>query len=86
MSVSIIGNNCCACKTCEQVCTVRAISFKTDQDGYEQVCVDGNVCIACGLCKKACPVLSVRKPDHPKKPNLCGAAFAIDDDDKETNT
>ena len=83
MSVSIIGKNCCACKTCEQVCAVRAISFKTDLDGYEQVSVDGNVCIACGLCEKVCPILTVRKPYHPDEPDFCGAAYAIDDDAKE---
>ena len=83
MSVSIIGNNCCACKTCEQSCPVRAIAFKKDEDGYEQVCVDSNICIACGLCEKVCPILTVRKPDKREKPDLCGAAFAIDDDAKE---
>ena len=82
-SVSIIGNNCCACKTCEQSCPVRAIAFKKDEDGYEQVCVDSNICIACGLCEKVCPILTVRKPDKREKPDLCGAAFAIDDDAKE---
>ena len=83
MSVSIIGNNCCACRTCEQICSVRAISFKKDRDGYEQVCVDNSICVECGQCEKACPVLSVRKPSVQSNPVLCGAAFAIDDDDKE---
>lgn len=79
MSVSIIGNNCCACRTCEQICSIHAISFKRDVDGYEQVCVDNSVCVQCGLCEKVCPVLNVRKPSNQGFPNLCGAALAKDD-------
>lgn len=83
MSVSVIGNNCCACRTCVQICAVKAITLKRDQDGYEQVCVDDTVCVECGLCEKVCPILNVRKPDNNEKQNLCGAAFATDDYNKE---
>lgn len=79
MSVSLIGNNCCACRTCEQICSVHAISFKRDVDGYEQVCIDNSVCVQCGLCEKVCPVLNVRKPSNQSIPNFCGAALAKDD-------
>lgn len=79
MSVSTIGNKCCACRTCEQICSVSAISFKRDEDGYEQVCVDTSVCVECGLCEKVCPVLEVRKPLEKSNPILCGAALAKDD-------
>lgn len=83
MSVITIGNKCCACKTCEQICSVNAISFKRDTDGYEQVCVDESLCIECGICEKVCPILNVRKPEKKDMPLLCGAALSKDDSLKE---
>lgn len=79
MSVSVIGNNCCACRTCEQICGVNAISLKRDKDGYEQVCVDETVCVECGLCEKVCPILNIRKPADLNTPKLCGAALSKDE-------
>jgi len=86
MSVSIIGNKCCACRTCEQICSVRAISFKRDEDGYEQVCVDSSACVECGLCEKVCPILEVRKPLVKSNPILCGAALAKDNVIKQSGS
>lgn len=83
MSVSVIGNNCCACRTCEQICSVQAITLKRDDDGYEQVCVDNTKCVECGLCEKVCPILNVRKPEKQKPDRFCGAAFAKSDAKKK---
>lgn len=83
MSVSIIDKNCCACKTCEQICSVRAISIIMDKDGYEQVFVNSDKCVECGLCEKVCPILNVRKPESKDGPLLCGAALAKNDTIKE---
>lgn len=86
MSVSIIGNNCCACRTCVQVCAHKAITIQKDEDGYEQVCVDEKSCVECRLCEKVCPILTLRKPAARQKPKLCGAALAQDDKLKEKSS
>lgn len=86
MSVSIIGNNCCACRTCEQICGVKAITLKRDKDGYEQVCVDETACVECGLCEKVCPILNIRKPENKMPDLFCGAAYAKNDAQKEVGS
>lgn len=86
MSVSIIGNKCCACRSCEQICRLNAISLKRNRDGYEQVCVDENACVECGLCEKVCPILNIRKPQNQLHNPFCGAAYAKDDAQKEVGS
>ena len=86
MSVSIIGNNCCACRTCEQICGVKAITLERDKDGYEQVCVDETACVECGLCEKVCPILHIRKPEKKMPELFCGAAYAKNDAQKKVGS
>lgn len=81
MSVSIIGNKCCACKTCMVACPVAAVKIVIDSDGYEQIAVDDKVCIQCGLCEKVCPILSVPRLSE-KEPLSCGAVCAKNEQTK----
>ena len=50
-------SKCCGCNACGDVCTHKAITFKTDIEGFWYPEVDKNKCTDCGLCEKICPNL-----------------------------
>ncbi len=75
-----IGNRCCACRACEQVCMFDAIKFDKDQYGYEYPVVDFEKCVECGKCGSVCPILNHSK--GVDKPLVSCAATAVDDTDK----
>lgn len=45
---------CCGCRTCEQVCPKGAIQMKADACGFLYPEIDKEACIDCGLCLKKC--------------------------------
>ena len=52
---------CIACKLCEAVCPVLAITIEAEQrdDGFRRTTrydIDMTKCIYCGLCEESCPV------------------------------
>lgn len=49
---------CCGCKACAAICPVHAISFKSDEEGFDYPQLDADLCIQCGLCEKVCPIES----------------------------
>lgn len=49
--------NCCGCKACGDICSKKAITFPTDQEGIWYPKVDVDKCVDCGLCEKVCPIL-----------------------------
>ncbi|MDO5340830.1 MAG: Coenzyme F420 hydrogenase/dehydrogenase, beta subunit C-terminal domain [Bacteroidia bacterium] len=51
--------NCCGCNACGDVCAHKAITFKTDIEGFWYPEVDTTKCTDCGLCEKVCPVINV---------------------------
>lgn len=58
--------DCCGCNACGDICGKRAITFKTDNEGFWYPEVDTEKCIDCGLCEKVCPVIqaeSLKKND-----------------------
>ena len=71
--------DCCGCNACEDVCPKKAISFKTDVEGFWYPEVDTDLCIKCDLCNKICPVINNTKVKHNdyKKP-LCYASINKD--------
>lgn len=79
MSVLKVGNNCCACKCCQNVCKFGAISFEKDHYGFEQVCIDSKNCVNCGMCEKVCPQIITAEFFAPIK---CGWAYAVDEQEK----
>lgn len=67
--------NCCGCNACGDICGKKAISFKTDNEGFWYPEVDKGKCVDCGLCEKVCPVINaeVLKKNDNIEP-LCVAA------------
>jgi len=53
--------DCCGCNACGDVCPVKAITFKTDIEGFWYPVVNKEKCIDCGLCEEVCPMLNKRK-------------------------
>jgi len=47
--------DCCGCNVCYDVCPKKAISLKTDIEGFWYPVVDQDKCVNCGLCDKVCP-------------------------------
>lgn len=50
--------NCCGCRSCEQVCPEKCISFEENEEGFLLPIVHENRCIDCGKCLKSCPQYS----------------------------
>lgn len=42
------------CEACSNACPVSAISFHTDENGFEYPAINKDRCIECGLCQKVC--------------------------------
>jgi len=60
---------CCGCCACVDSCAHKAISLKTDIEGFWYPVVDNEKCVECGLCEKVCPELHItdlKKNDYPK--------------------
>lgn len=50
---------CCGCNACGDACPKKAISFKTDVEGFWYPEVDTSLCINCGLCERVCPEINI---------------------------
>ena len=58
-----IQNNkdCCGCNACGDVCARKAITFRTDEEGFWYPEVNKDLCTDCGLCERVCPMLNIDK-------------------------
>lgn len=67
--------DCCGCNACGDVCAHKAITFKTDNEGFWYPEVDKTKCTDCGLCEKVCPIINIDtlKKNDFKEP-ICYAA------------
>ena len=67
--------DCCGCNACGDICSKKAITFKTDNEGFWYPVVDKDKCIDCGLCEIVCPIIQSKelKINDFEKP-LCFAA------------
>lgn len=52
-------SQCCGCNACGDVCAKKAISFKTDNEGFWYPEVNESLCSDCGLCEKVCPIINI---------------------------
>lgn len=60
-TIETIGLDCVGCRSCEQTCSLHAITMTEDNEGFLYPKVDRNICVLCGQCLKNCPV---REPLH----------------------
>lgn len=51
--------DCCGCNACGDICAHKAITFKTDIEGFWYPKVDMDKCTDCGLCEKVCPIINI---------------------------
>lgn len=72
-------NNCCGCRSCENVCPKNAVEMITDEKGFLYPQINTDKCVDCGLCVKACPIVEKeeQKPDFQQK------VYAVINNDKE---
>lgn len=61
------AEECTGCTACSQVCPMKCISMKIDEEGFIYPTVDEAVCVECGRCKCVCPVLHHDGGNAPKK-------------------
>lgn len=57
-NIMTVGNLCCGCNNCENVCPEKCIKMIEDKEGFLVPAVDENACIECGMCLRKCPVLN----------------------------
>ena len=55
-----LGDACCGCSACAQICPKSCIRMEADEEGFAYPKIDEAVCIRCGRCDRACPVLARR--------------------------
>lgn len=63
----IITEFCTGCRACEQLCTNRCISMRTDKEGFLISDVSEAGCIDCGLCTKICPQNKIANATKPHR-------------------
>ncbi len=51
--------DCCGCNACGDICPKKAITFKTDIEGFWYPEVDRDKCVNCHLCEKVCPIENI---------------------------
>lgn len=51
---------CTGCRACQTICPVNAITFITDEEGFETPRINSD-CIDCGKCYRKCPSNTVQK-------------------------
>lgn len=62
-NIEDIGNACCGCSACSNVCPTTCISMADDAAGFRYPTIDDEVCVHCGKCDRVCPVLNQRARD-----------------------
>lgn len=86
MKQIIEKSRCCGCNACGDVCPKKAISFKTDKEGFWYPEINQELCIDCGLCQKTCPVLAQADQIKRYKEPVVYAAYAKDEDIRTDST
>ena len=61
---------CTGCGCCEEICPVKCITMKKNQEGFYYPFIDNKKCIQCGLCYKSCPTNNEIICQNNTKPNL----------------
>ena len=67
--------DCCGCNACGDACNQKAITFKTDIEGFWYPEVDMDKCTDCHLCDKVCPIINRKELHNDFETPLCYAAI-----------
>lgn len=59
-----IGEECCGCELCENICPFHAIVMKENEEGFLYPQMNPEKCRNCGICLKRCPVNSRVKENY----------------------
>ena len=78
-------NECTACSACKNICPKNAISFITDEKGFNYYSVNEKLCINCGLCEKVCPLNNDNKLSV-NKTTQCYAAWNKNNEVREKSS
>lgn len=74
------NKDCCGCNACGDICPKKAITFKTDMEGFWYPEINRDLCVDCGLCEKVCPML--HHADNIKRYNAPRIFAAYTKDEK----
>lgn len=72
-------SKCCGCCACVDACTHKAITLKTDLEGFWYPEVNLETCIDCHLCEKVCPIIEPAKHIMRYDEPIVFAAYTKDD-------
>ena len=75
---------CTGCAACYNVCPVKAIEMKEDEEGFLYPNIDAQRCIGCNKCEFVCPLIHVI--DRPKDLLKCYAAYNTDEKDRNISS
>ena len=56
---------CCGCSACADICPVKAIEMKTDEEGFLYPVINNDKCINCKMCDNVCSFEKVQKRPKP---------------------
>lgn len=76
MNVSVIGDKCTGCHSCEQVCPSKSIVFKKNKEGFSYPVISDS-CIDCSACLNYC---HINNNAEMRLPIICYAAYINDCD------
>lgn len=76
-TIAKIGINCVGCRSCEQSCPKKCITFRENSEGFLYPVIMEDSCIKCGICLKRCPISM--EEEEKRQPLEC---YALKEKDK----
>lgn len=66
--------DCCGCEACAQICPVKAIEMKCDDEKFKYPHINSEKCINCSLCINTCPLKNMPPKNTTKQKAYGGFA------------
>lgn len=58
-------SKCCGYGACVEICPPKALSMKSNKEGFQYPALDANRCVDCKLCEKVCPEMNPPQKAEP---------------------